>query len=132
MDIDPLDDNLPQEWADRVIDETTNNPWYYYREIARVPIEDGTLVHFRFDIASYASIILKFLGFDIYVEKPRQTGKTVEALTTGGLSFNILSENSSTQLFHYDATKVKNNLLELKTYLNLLPKYLKIFRYEER
>lgn len=129
-DIDPLDDNLAPEYADRVLEEIDRNPWYYYREIARVPIEDGTKVRFRFDIASYASIQLKFLGFDLYVEKPRQTGKTVEAMMTTGLSFNLLSENSAISLFNHDDKKVKANLNEMKLYLEALPRYMQLYKYD--
>ena len=128
-DIDIFDDNLPIEWVDRVIDEILNNAWFYYREVVRIPKEDGTLVPFRFDIGSYATIRLKFLGFDTYNEKPRQTGKTVEAMVTAGLSFNLLSENAGMQLFHFDDKKVKENLNEIKRYLSYLPKYLQIYTY---
>ena len=129
-DINPLDDNLPEDLADRVVDEIDANPWYYYREISRIPIESGELVNFRFDIASFATIKYKFLGLNLYVEKPRQTGKTVESAVTAGLSFNILSENSTMSLFNFTDKKVRANLNEIKMYLDVLPKYLHIYRFD--
>ena len=76
-DIDPLDeDHLTPEQKLRVHLEIQKNPWYYFREIVKIPMTDSKL---DFELTRATLAILWSLLNDLhsYVVIPRQCYKSV-------------------------------------------------------
>ena len=76
LDIDPLDEaSLTNEQKLRVHIEITKNPWYYFREIVRIPMTD---IGLQFELTRATLAILWVLINDLhaYVVIPRQCYKS--------------------------------------------------------
>ena len=75
------EDNLTQEQKLRILKECKINPWFFLREIFRVP-ETGGAVHFKLDIGNLAQTYVMLNNISYITERPRQTGKHVLPLIT--------------------------------------------------
>lgn len=105
--------------------ECTYNPWYFIREVMRVPPAAGdTPVPLRANRAN-VSLWWCFLNhIDYFLIQPRQTGKS---LNTDGISnwYQIFgARNSRANLFTKNGDLIKENIARLKKIRKLLPKYL--------
>ena len=79
--IDPFSEALPLSIKLRICVECMRNPWYWLREVCRVPqdgspIEPGGGSEFLLDRTNLASWYCLLVHIDHYMCKPRQTGKT--------------------------------------------------------
>lgn len=76
--INPRDPDLPVQIQLDMVEECTVNPWYYFREMLRVPA-DGTAdgYPFRIDRGNFAMYWSFFNNIDVAVEFLRQHGKTI-------------------------------------------------------
>lgn len=76
--VNPRDPDLPIPWQKAMVEECTVNPWFYFREMLRVPA-DGTAdgYPFRIDRGNFAMYWTFFNNFDAAVEFLRQHGKTI-------------------------------------------------------
>jgi hypothetical protein len=79
MRVDPFSSNLSVEEKVKITNECIVNPFYYYREIYRIP-EVGGYSKFKFDIGNLAQLFLMHQNINILAERSRQTGKTWAAL----------------------------------------------------
>ena len=59
--------NLTQEQVDRIILECKSNPWYYLREIARIPDQGGTAVPYRANRGNIAQAWCIWKGYDSWL-----------------------------------------------------------------
>ena len=66
------------------------------------------------------------LNYNMYVELPRQFGKTVAALCRYLWIFNFGTSNSEIMFVHKDHSGSKGNLKELKEIRDALPSYLQM------
>jgi hypothetical protein len=123
--VDPYADDLTPELKMKIAMECRYNPWYYFREVARLPPNSGD-VPIRF-LANRGNIALYWSFFnhvDFALIQPRQTGKSgsTDSLTVG-LTY-IWASNTTINLITKD-TKLKNSNVErLKEIRNLLPDYI--------
>ena len=130
-DVDPYDIVMPLETQARIVRECMINPWYFLREIARVP-EDGKPITpgggtmFRIDRNSAATWYLFLLGIDHFSSKPRQCGKTVDALEKINYAYHFGCMSTSITFGNKDSTLNKMNLARLKAQRDLLPLYLQM------
>lgn len=123
-DLDPHSDNLTKEQKLKIILECINNPWYFFREIMRVPVSGSKEVApFNLNRANLASIWCYFNSIDHFKQAPRDTYTTTTNLSivlydlfyTDGiydLSYRSSILNSCGGDYH-----------KLKTLIPLLPKY---------
>lgn len=76
--VNPRDPDLGAHWQLEMVKECTINPWYYFREMLRVPA-DGTIdgYPFRIDRGNFAMYWIFFNNIDAAVEFLRQHGKTI-------------------------------------------------------
>lgn len=131
MDVDPYSLVVPIEMQIRIVRECIRNPWYFIREICRIP-EDGKPITpgggtiFKADRNNIATWYLFLLGIDHYSSKPRQRGKTQDALTKINYVYHFGSMSSSITFSNKDLTLNKMNLMRLKTQRDLLPLYLQM------
>lgn len=129
MDVDPFAMVVPLELQARIAREIIRNPWYYLREIARIPVDGKPICPgggspFLIDRNSLASWYLFLNGIDHYDSKPRQCGKTQNALQEINYAYNFGAISANILLANKDLTLNKMNLARLKAQRDMLPIYL--------
>lgn len=122
--VDPFDPYLPSEYRSLIILECWANPWYFLREIQRVPAKAGgaagLLKANRGNIAMFWCV---FNSFITYVQQVRQTGKSLNTRALVNYFHHCGAEQSEHVLF----TKGDLRAQEIKAYKemrSLLPPYL--------
>lgn len=122
--VDPLDPNLTTEQRTRVILECKRNPWYWLREVARLPASgvDGIRVNANRSIIAMWWCLLNCI--DTYAIQPRQTGKSVGADLFHVYNVQIYGFNTQGLLITKDRPLVVKNTERLKKIRGLLPSYL--------
>ena len=135
--VDPFLPNLPVELQIKIFFEVWINPWYYLREIARIP-EDGKAIcvgggsEFKIDRNSLATWFCFLNGIDHYGSKPRQTGKTQDAISKQLYAFNWGCIATQFLFFNKDFPQAKVNLYRMKCQREMIPTYLKMeYAYTE-
>lgn len=125
--IDPRDPNLPQYMKVRVMNECRINYWYFLREVVRIPDQGGQVnagARYKLHRGNLAMNFLFQVNFNMFVEMPRQHGKTVAALCRYLWVYNFATTNSEIMFMHKDHTGSKKNLKQLKDIRDALPSYL--------
>lgn len=131
LDFDPYDVVVPLEIQARIIRECIINPWYFLREVCRIPT-DGTAivpgggVPFEIDRNSAATWFCFINGIDHYSSKPRQKGKTMDALAKINWAYHFGSISGNFTLGNKDMSLNKLNLSRLKTQRDLLPLWMQM------
>lgn len=130
-DFDPFQAVVPLEMQARIIREIIINPWYYLREIARIPVDGKPICPgggspFIIDRNSAATWWLYLHGIDTYSSKPRQCGKTQDALQKINYSYNYGAMAATITMANKDLTLNKMNLARLKAQRDMLPLYLQM------
>lgn len=126
MDIDPFSDNLTDLEKAMITHEIVNNPWYYFREIVRIPAGGG-LVRFEFHRGDIALIWAVLNDISAFVVWPRQTYKTTTMCCVYSYLFYWGSiHNKMVFIAHEDAI-VKKNLQGVKDIRDNLPDWLNLF-----
>lgn len=125
-EIDPLDeDNLTDEQKLRVHIEISKNPWYFFREIIKIPMTD---VKLDFELTRATLAILWSLINDLhsYVVIPRQCYKsyTVACFYTWLIYWG--AKNFNAAFFAQNDGLVTQNLTRVKDIRESLPKYLNL------
>ena len=123
--VDPFDEMLDDVTKTKIQLECKYNPWYYFREVARIPPTSGNVpVQFRANRANIALYWSFFNGVDFGLLQPRQTGKSVSTdILMNGITY-IWGENTSINLVTKD-NKLRNaNMERLKEMRDLLPDYI--------
>lgn len=127
--IDPRDPNLPAHMKARILQECRLNYWFYLREVVRIPESGGLVnsgVRYQLHRGNLAMNFLFVLNFNMYVEMPRQFGKTVAALCRYVWVYNFGTSNSEIMFMHKDHSGSKGNLKTLKSIRDALPSYLQM------
>lgn len=129
--INPFSEALPLSVILRIIIECMRNPWYWLREICRVPqdgspIEPGGGSCFLIDRSSAASWYCFINYIDHYLCKPRQTGKTHCALSEIDYAYTFGSKSATILFANKDAENNKMNLYRLKCHRDMLPRYMQM------
>ena len=127
--IDPRDNTLPQQIKMRVLREIMVNYWYFLREVVRIPDQGGSASggsRYRLDRASLAMNFLFILNYNMYVELPRQTGKTTTSKVRYLWVYNFGTTNSKIMFIHKDHGGSKDNLKGVKEIRDTLPEYLRM------
>ena len=127
--VDPRDPNLPSFMKARILQEVRNNYWYFLREVVRIPVQGGDVKsgdRFKLHRGNLAMNFLYMLNFNMFVEMPRQHGKTVAALCRYLWVYNFGTSNSEIMFMHKDHNGSKNNLKTLKNIRDALPSYLQM------
>lgn len=125
--VDPFDDNLTEDQIRMIAAEVSENPWYFYREVIRIPTT-GSAEPIKY-IASRGNVCLNWMFFNhifIILEQIRQTGKSVgvDSLMIGLM--NGGTNNTQINLITKDETLRSFNLSRLKAIQETLPWYLNL------
>lgn len=122
--VDPYDENLDITTMAKIAWECKCNPWYYFREVSRIPQVGAVPSKFlanRGNIALYWSF---FNHINFGLLQPRQTGKSVSTdVLMVGLMF-IWGYKTTINLITKDAKLRDANIERLKEMRELLPDYI--------
>lgn len=124
--IDPHDENnLTLEIKGMITEECFENPWYYVREVARIPVQGAM----KPDIvkANRGNLALWWCYFNhitTFLIQPRQTGKSVTMATLDRYLLNFGLVHSSIHLLTKEDQLRRNDVERLKEYEEVLPVYL--------
>lgn len=129
--VDPYSKILSLEMQLKIFLECVINPWYFLREVARIPvdgkpIEPGGGTQYRIDRNNLATWYLFLNGIDHYASKPRQCGKTQDALLKLNYAYHFGSRSATILFFNKDAPLAKENLARLKDQRDMLPTYMQM------
>lgn len=125
--IDPYDPNLSRVMKSKVLRECLYNPWYYFREIVRIPDSgQATGVKFELSRGNLALIFCLMLNLNTFLEQPRQTGKTISSLCWYLYLFNFGTANAEMSFLNKKLDDSKLNLQRIREIRELLPSYLKM------
>ena len=78
--IDPWDPNLSDSVISDIIEECSNNIFYFLREVVRIPEQGAGTVPFKLDRGNLAMIYCALLNGEVYIRKSRQTFTTGTAI----------------------------------------------------
>jgi hypothetical protein len=126
--IDPFSPDLTEDQIDDIVEETLCNPWYYYREIARI-VPQGSMdsVPIRANRGIIALAWCFFNHIDIFSVQPRQTGKSVGADVTSNYVINVAGRGTRISLLTKDDELRVANVERLKKMRDAMPAYLNPF-----
>ena len=122
--IDPYSENLDDNMIVKMIIEITRNPWYFLREVSRIPVEGSKPVPFILNRATLASIWLFLNGIDSYLTIARQIGKTKSMIAILLWSFLFGTSSSEFSFLCINQTKSNANLTTLKAQREALPVWM--------
>ena len=126
--VDPYNPLLSPEMMSRISCECKINPWYYLRELSRIPVEGGSVgvgsgVPFILNRGNLASSWCFFNNIDHYLVLPRQIGKTKSTLACILWAF-LFASGTNMMFLHLDLPKCTGNLRDLKAQRDALPKFI--------
>lgn len=125
--IDPHDPGLSTMMKTKVLRECLYNPWYFFREVVRIP-DSGTATGVRFELTrgNLSLIFCLMMNINTFLDQPRQTGKTIGALTWYLYLFNFGTANAEMSFLNKKLDDSKLNLQRIREIRDLLPPYLKM------
>lgn len=123
--VDPYDPFLDRVTKAKIAFECKYNPWYYFREVARVPSTSGPIpAAFRANRGNIALYWSFFNHVDFGLLQPRQTGKSVSTdMLMIGIMY-IWGVKTTINLITKDAKLRQANIERLKEMRDLLPDYI--------
>lgn len=125
--VNPHDPNLKPITMARIAIESKSNPWYFFREVLRVPPSGGPdPVPLQANRGNISLYWLFFNHVTTMLIQPRQTGKS---LSTDGLMVMLMNVSATYTDIHLltkdDGLRVKN-IARIKELMNRLPAFFKI------
>lgn len=127
--IDPRDPRLNTFLKQKVLRECQFNYWYFLREIVRIPDTGGAInsgVMYKLDRGNLALNFGFTLNWNMFLELPRQFGKTTSALCWYLWVFNFGTTNSEVMFMNKKHDDSKMNLRRFKDIRRALPSYLQM------
>jgi hypothetical protein len=122
---------LPKDLQIKIMIECMINPWYWMREVLRIPvdgkpIEVGGGVRYRIDRNNAACWYLFLNGIDHYQSKPRQQGKTQDCIAKFHYAYLFGNLSSTMLFFNKDQDQANINLYRLKCQRDMLPSWMQM------
>lgn len=128
MGVDPRDPNLSLQMKAKVFIECRVNFWYFIREVVRIPQEGEGKTGSRYELHR-GNLAMNFLftcNYSMFVELPRQHGKTTAAICWYLWVFNFGTTNTKMMFINKKHDDARKNLKDLKRYRSALPDYLQM------
>ena len=132
--VDPHSPFLTEDQICRIIGECVINPWYYLREVCRIPDQGNVKgVPYLLNRGNLASTWCFLNGIDHYLSLPRQIGKTESAIAEIVWAYIFGATNSEMMFLNISADRACANLAKVKDQISLLPLWLqmKVARNDE-
>lgn len=116
---------LTKDQISRVLTECAKNPWYFLREIVRIPSAGADGLIYRANRGNIAQAWCILNNLDSWLCLPRQQGKTMSALALE-LWIYIFGTQHATFIFvNKDGPNAKENLRRIGDMIDLLPQYMR-------
>ena len=112
------------ELATKIAIECKKNPWYFLREIARLPASGLDPVPIELNLANLTLFWCFYNTANIFLIQPRQTGKTINVSTLCSHLTYFLYKKSGIFLYTHSNDLVQDNVERIKLIRDGLPKYL--------
>lgn len=132
IDVDPHDPNITEQQIYMVVEECKVNPWYFFREVAKIPamssIENVPLSANRGNISLFW---LFFNHITTMLIQPRQTGKSVSTDVLMECLMTVLTVNTQFNLLTKDDNLRVRNVKRIKDLMECLPFYFKLKTRED-
>lgn len=125
--VDPYDPFLTEDMKIKIGLECQFNPWYFFREVVRIPPQAGMVPGtYRFNRANVALYFSFFNHIDFALIMPRQLGKSLgtDILMVWLMHFGIY--NSKINMLTKDNGLRVVNVERIKRLIDLLPSYLTV------
>ena len=123
--VDPFDPRLSDDLAKRIAIECRNNPWYFFREVARVPAKaSATPWQFSANRGNIGVIWMAMNSVDVGYTQIRQTGKTLTCNELLNYCMVSLCRNTTMQLMTRSSRLRGENVAAIKEIRKLLPSYI--------
>lgn len=113
-----------QELRMRIAYEIKVNPWYYLREVVRVPAAGGDPIRYILNRANLAMCWVFFTSTHLFLVMPRQMGKTTGTACLYSWLIYFAYKNTTLGLFAKDSDLVHENVAQIKTIRRGLPQWL--------
>ena len=118
---------MSTELTQRIMAECMRNPWYYLREVCRIPDQGNSKgIPYKLNRANLAATWCFVNNIDHYLTIPRQIGKTQSVLANLTWAYLFGTSNSSFAFFATSQELASENLERLKMQRELLPSYLRL------
>lgn len=124
QDLDPFDPKLSAEDMGRIILECKQNPWHFFREVARVPVSGTGSVPPILLRPSTAAIWCFMNSIDFLLCQPRQTYKSTWCTIILEYMFLFEYNNVNIPLLHLKLERALKSAEQLRDYICALPKYM--------
>lgn len=124
QDIDPHSKTLTDEEIGKLVGECKQNPWFFFREVAVVPVRG---VGNKQPILSRASLALLWCfehSIDAMLCQPRQTHKTTWATLVIEYMFLFEYQKCDIPYLHLTEKRCVDNAEMLRDYITALPNWL--------
>ena len=118
---------MSTEFCQRIMAECIRNPWYYLREVCRIPDQGNSNgIPYKLNRANLAATWCFVNNIDHYLTIPRQVGKTQSIIANLTWAYLFGTTNSSFAFFATSQELASENLERLKAQRELLPPYLRL------
>lgn len=127
--VDPRDPNLNTLMKKKILRECIINFWYFIREVVRIPDQGGAVgggARYKLHRGNLALNFGFLLNWNMFVEFPRQHGKTISAVVWYLWVFNFGTTNSEMMFMNKKHDDSKMNLRRLKDIRDTLPSYIQM------
>lgn len=125
--IDPYDSNLTMEQMTMIAIECKENPWYFFREVLRVPTPGAKdNINIRANRENISVWWLFFNHITSIVIAPRQTGKSVTIFGLDTYLLGVAGVSLDIHLLTKDDDLRMKSVSNIKEMLEDLPPYLKL------
>lgn len=127
QNIDPHSDSLSKEEITMITEECKENPWYFFREVTKVPARSGPdMSCIEFNRGNIALWWLFFNHITTLLIQCRQTGKSLSADTLTSYLFAVAALFTDINLFTKDDALRVKNIKRIKEIIDGYPSYLKL------
>lgn len=125
--IDPHRTDLSLETKALIALECQENPWYFFREIARAPAASGDdVIPIEGNRANICLWWCFFNHVQIVLIQPRQTGKSFSTDQLMSLLLNVVCTGTTIHLMTKNDNLRQENVKRLKDIMDTLPPYLSL------
>jgi hypothetical protein len=121
--IDPHAENLDTFTQSRIIKEVKINPWYYFREVCRIPVSGGS-IRFELHLGNLTLIYLLLMNLNVIEMLPRQHGKTIGTVCFFSYIIEFITDNAKAVFSNKKFDDSKLNLKRYKDIVDLLPQWM--------
>lgn len=124
QELDPYSPELTAVEMGRIILECKDNPWFFFREVARIPVRGAGNLKPILSRASAAAVWCFDHSLDFMLNQPRQTHKSTWCTLILEYGFIFEYQNVEIPMMHIRQDRCLESAEMLRDYICVLPKYM--------